>query len=295
MGDPETLSGFLQYGMENYPARDYALILWDHGGGPMEGVCWDELFSMDHLSLSELTEALEASALPGKLRWIGFDACLMGSVEVAEAVSPYADYMIASQETEPARGWNYAFLKGIESDASGAETGKRIIDCFFEDLKDSGDVLTLSCIDLSAIRDVVDCMDDFFQPISQQLDKEKFAGLSGLRMASTGFGRSVRGPQDSYDLVDLKDLVTRYGTMQETGLSGEVDEMQDFPLALVLKHPIVGRNINLLSCLDVSKELPGAQSFLMTKAMAMGADCALEVFHRAVGKTTELSRVGFAL
>ena len=227
MGDPETLTGFLQYGTENYPARDYALILWDHGGGPMEGVCWDELFSMDHLSLSELTEALEASALPGKLRWIGFDACLMGSVEVAEAVSPYADYMIASQETEPARGWNYAFLKGIESDGSGAETGRRIIDCFFEDLEDSGDILTLSCVDLSAVREVVDCMDGFFMPISQQLDEEKFAGLSGLRMASTGFGRSVRGPQDSYDLVDLKDLVTRYETMPEGGVSEENDEEQD--------------------------------------------------------------------
>lgn len=73
----------------------------------------------------------------------------------------------------------------------------------------------------------------------------------------------------------------------------KVDEMLDFPLALVLKHPIVGRNINLLSCLNVSKELPGAQSFLMTKAMAMGADCALEVFHRAVGKTTEVYPFAF--
>ena len=69
----------------------------------------------------------------------------------------------------------------------------------------------------------------------------------------------------------------------------EVDEILDFFLALVLKHPIVGRNINLLSCLEVSKELPGAQSFLMAKASAMCADSALEVLHRAVGEATEIN------
>ena len=98
MGDPETLAGFLRFGTERYPAEDYALILWNHGGGPLGGVCWDELFSMDSMTLSELTEALGEANLPRKLSWIGFDACLMGSAEVASAVSPYAEYMIASQE-----------------------------------------------------------------------------------------------------------------------------------------------------------------------------------------------------
>ena len=42
MGSGETLTTLLRYGKENYPAEDYALILWDHGGGPLEGLCWDE-------------------------------------------------------------------------------------------------------------------------------------------------------------------------------------------------------------------------------------------------------------
>ena len=45
--------------------------------------------------------------------WIGFDACLMSSVETAFMCAPYAEYMIASQEVEPGSGWNYAFLSGI--------------------------------------------------------------------------------------------------------------------------------------------------------------------------------------
>ena len=61
MGEASTLTSFIRFGMENYTANGYALILWDHGGGPLEGVCWDELFSLDHLSLHELTEALASA------------------------------------------------------------------------------------------------------------------------------------------------------------------------------------------------------------------------------------------
>ena len=213
MGSSETLTRLLQFGTENYPAKDYSLILWDHGGGPMEGVCWDELFSMDNLTLQELDEALKNTSLPQKLSWIGFDACLMSSAEVALAMSPYAEYMIASQETEPAKGWNYAFLNGIETDSGGAETGKRIVDCFFDALKDSSDILTLACTDLSKAETLLPQMDAFFDPISQTLTADDFARFSNIRMASTGFGKSVRSVgEDGYDLVDLCSLVENYHT-----------------------------------------------------------------------------------
>ena len=211
MGEAETLTRFLQYGMETYPAREYALVLWNHGGGPLDGVCWDELFSMDSLSLSELTSALEQAGLPGKLSWIGFDACLMGCAEVASAMAPYADYMIASQETEPAGGWNYAFLNGIEKDTDGAETGRRIVDSYFGAFLDSSEMLTLSCIDLSRVDRMRETMDAFFAPIEDGLDTESFGTISELRFSSTSFGKSIRGiGENSYDLVDLTDLVENY-------------------------------------------------------------------------------------
>ena len=85
MGAPETLSSFLSWSVERFPAQEYALVFWNHGGGPMEGVCYDELFGRDHLSLSELSEALEASPFGPErpLSWIGFDACMMASLETA--------------------------------------------------------------------------------------------------------------------------------------------------------------------------------------------------------------------
>ena len=57
MGDPLTLSSFLNYGFDFFPADSYSLILWDHGGGPVLGYGVDENFR-DLLTLDELSEAL---------------------------------------------------------------------------------------------------------------------------------------------------------------------------------------------------------------------------------------------
>ena len=124
MGEAETLSYFLNFCAEYGKADRRALILWDHGGGPVNGVCWDENFGTDHLSLEEITAALSQSPFSqDKLEWIGFDACLMSSVEVASKLAPYAKYMISSQAEEPASGWDYSFLKGLENDAGGRGHG----------------------------------------------------------------------------------------------------------------------------------------------------------------------------
>ena len=42
MGSADTLAAFLRYGLANAPAERTALILWDHGGGLVYGLCEDE-------------------------------------------------------------------------------------------------------------------------------------------------------------------------------------------------------------------------------------------------------------
>lgn len=209
MGEPETLTQLLQFGVEKYPAQEYALIMWNHGGGPLEGVCWDELFSMDKLTLAELTGAIAAAELPQKLSWVGFDACLMSSIEVASALAPHAEYMIASQETEPAFGWNYAFLSGIAQDASGLDTGRRIVDAYFEGHEDATETLTLACLDLSKVDAAASAVETFFST-TDGMNHALYTAVSGARMNAAGFGKGLKGfSDDGYDLVDLGDLTSR--------------------------------------------------------------------------------------
>lgn len=89
MADASTLKNFLTWGCEFAPADRYGLILWNHGAGPLMGMCLDELYpdeetGMNTLSLNELEEALKGSSFAKeKLVFIGFDACLMCSLEIA--------------------------------------------------------------------------------------------------------------------------------------------------------------------------------------------------------------------
>ncbi len=223
MGDPDTLKDFIDFSYENYPAKRYALLFWDHGGGSLGGVCHDELWQGDCLQMEEMVSALE-QGLSGreKLEWIGFDACLMASAETAEMMAPFASYMIASEESEVEEGWNYAFLKGIENDVSGAETGKRIIDLYFEALSGLGAGLTLTCVDLSQMDRIAACTEAFFGTVNESWNEQSFSQAARARRLSRAFGRDEQTSVNDFDLVDLGDLVKNYA-----GGSASADALQD--------------------------------------------------------------------
>ncbi len=121
MGDPLALADFIGWSIRNYPANRYALVIWDHGAG-WNGIAFDSDVGVsetggpdtaDHITLPDLQSALQqALAQNGvdRLDVIGFDACLMGQLEVFQAVQPFADYAVGSEELTPGQGWDYTAL-----------------------------------------------------------------------------------------------------------------------------------------------------------------------------------------
>ncbi len=217
MGDPTTLSRFLTVVEENFQTEHYALIIWDHGGGSINGICQDENFEGDSLTMAELDTAFLASPFTGrKLDWIGFDACLMSTAETAKVIAPYANYMIASEETEPADGWNYVFLKGLEKDVSTEETGKRIIESYNYSVKqkyNTDNEYYMSCINLNKIGELVDSIDDFFEDFD--ITSENYAEMSRARRKVISFGRDVNSMNDP-DLVDLGNMIKFFSEFGDT-------------------------------------------------------------------------------
>ena len=129
MGKSSTLSSFLSWSIENYPAEHYMTVVWDHGGGPIGGAAYDSEYNFDSLSLEELKTALSNTGV--KMDMIGFDASLMSNLATAAAVSLYADYMTAAEDIMPLKGWDYQDLFEFLSDnptAAPAQIGKRICD-----------------------------------------------------------------------------------------------------------------------------------------------------------------------
>ena len=211
MGDPENLSRFLSYAYENYPADRFHLLFWDHGNGPVMGYGKDMLFDGDSLTLSELRTALEKSPFgpEKKLGIIGFDACLMASVELACVTGDYADYLISSQEVEPNYGWNYTFLKKCGRTTSDW-LAKQIVDDYVSynetynsENEFSNNDATLSVIDLSHAAELQAAVDQMFSSAVEDVSGD-FNQLVKARVGTRGLGRASTGSE--YDLVDLNNL-----------------------------------------------------------------------------------------
>ncbi len=215
MGDAQTLSRFLTESVESFPAESYALILWDHGGGPIEGYGFDELYAFDHLTLPEMRQALQNSPFgqeKERLTWVALDACLMASIELANVFANFADYMVASQEAVPNQGLNYSFLSEAGAGlCDGKAAAKTIIDTYAdyyerlnEQLKNSRKTITMSCLDLSATNAVEEAVDRISTRLDDTIKNGGYSAVAKERSEARSYGRFTLG-QDS-DLIDLKVL-----------------------------------------------------------------------------------------
>ena len=155
MTDPNNLLAFLQWSQQNYPANRNMLIFWDHGGGSLQGYGYDEKYGRGgSMTLGQIDQALKASNM--KFDFIGYDACLMATAENALMCSKYADYMIASEETEPGVGWYYTnWVNALTQNSSvpTLELGKKIVDDFVDVCMQQcrGQQTTLSVVDLAEL------------------------------------------------------------------------------------------------------------------------------------------------
>lgn len=221
MGDYKTLKSFLNWGIKKYPAQNMGIVFWNHGGGPLDGVCYNEKYDYDSLNLSEIEVALESVStnMTDKFQMISFDACLMSTMEVANMLVPYADYMVASQQSEPCDGWEYKSVVNalVENpNIKGDAFGKAIVDGFINSVKnnDDGDdeYSTLSVIDLTKIDDVLVAFND----MAKNMDNIAVNNTI-LRQITDKAIESIEVGSGDFDfgLVDLYDFMSRISSIVE--------------------------------------------------------------------------------
>jgi hypothetical protein len=204
LGDPAVLADFVATGIADHPADHYALILWDHGS--IAGVGSDQSHG-DGLSLPEIAagvrDGLDAAGIT-RLDIIGFDACLMAAYEVAAAVAPVADYMIASEEFEPGSGWDYSafdHLAAQPDEVTARSLGEEIIRRYVATSGRANPTITLSLIDLSLADDLVAALDDFRGAVTP--DMATLASAIGRgRQGAPSFGGSPI-PDEDFFMVDI--------------------------------------------------------------------------------------------
>lgn len=226
MTDPGTLSSFIRYCAKKFPANRSELILWDHGGGSVSGYGYDEKNkSSGSMSLTGIDTALKDGGV--KFDFIGFDACLMATAENALMLNEHADYLIASEETEPGIGWYYTrWLKEFAQDTSKPtiEVGKLIVDDFVSECnrKCRGQKTTLSVIDLAEFSNTVpQHLANFSKSVSGMISANDYKQVSNARYNTREFAQSSK--IDQVDFVHLaQNMNTSEGTQLAEALKGAV-------------------------------------------------------------------------
>ena len=215
MTDPNTLASFLQWGAQNYPANRNILIFWDHGGGSIQGYGYDEKNPRSgSMSLASIDSALKAVNM--KFDFIGFDTCLMATAENALMLSKYADYMIASEETEPGVGWYYTnWVTALcqNTSISTLDLGKKIIDDFVDVCAQQcrGQATTLSMVDLAELSVTMgDAFTDFSNDTKQMIASSGYQTVSRARSNTREFAGSSSIDASTF----IYYLVILYTTLQ---------------------------------------------------------------------------------
>ena len=219
MTDPDTLAGFISYCAKNFKADRYELILWDHGGGSVSGFGYDQKYgSKSSMTLSGIKQALEAGGV--KFDFVGFDACLMGTLENGLMLSNLADYLIASEETEPGTGWYYTnWLTKLSSNTSmpTTELGKLIVDDFVSVCAQGaqGQSATLSVVDLAELAYTVPpVFKAFSESISSMIADKEYSQVSTARSNTREFARST-----AIDQIDLVHFASNIGNAEGKALA----------------------------------------------------------------------------
>lgn len=217
MGAPETLESFLRFCTQEYPADRTMLLFWNHGGGSLSGVAFDETYDYDSLSLPEIYSAIASACTLSRedppFEVVGFDACLMATVDTAFMLQDCARYLVASEETEPGCGWNYTqwlYRLGCDPGMSGAQLGQVICDSYLEGCEeiDEAEEATLSVVSLQALQPLLDAYESLGREALTKAasDGRFFAKLGRGAGKAENYGGNT-DDQGYTDMVDLGDLV----------------------------------------------------------------------------------------
>ena len=223
MGEAQTLYEFLHFANTNYPAEKVAVTFWNHGGGSVSGAAFDERYSLDSLNLLEMYQAFDAvwpaNAENPALELVGFDTCLMATIDVASVFRNFSKYLVGSEEVEPGNGWLYSGWMGelAKNPAmDGKALGIAICNTYYQGCEAVGtqDNTTLSLTDLTKLKPLLDAYEAFGQEAfaAAANDPGFFAQLGRVAAQSENYGGNTR-EQGYTNMVDLGHLARQTAWM----------------------------------------------------------------------------------
>ncbi|MCX5792556.1 MAG: clostripain-related cysteine peptidase [Elusimicrobia bacterium] len=167
MGDYQSVIDFGRWAKQNYPARHYMLIIWNHGSGwvrsaapAARGISYDDE-TKNHINTPQMAAILNEI---GGVDVYASDACLMQMVEVDYQLKNYAQYIAGSEETEPANGYAYnAMLGALAANPAmtAEELGRQAVNTYADYYQGKNKGATHSLVRTAALDGFLKLSDEF--------------------------------------------------------------------------------------------------------------------------------------
>ena len=245
MNQPDTLRDFIKWSAQAFPADQYVLALWDHGGGPIVGFGNDNaLGGGKAMVVNDIVSAIKSAGVSFEL--VGFDSCLMATLEVASMLSPYANYLVASEEVTT--GWEWTSLVSHLVDhpqTSGADLGTVIVQSYKTSERTNGRgelaFTAYSVTDLKRVGAVVAVLDkaaNVLQDAIRTQGLDAWWTIASARRQTEDFQTNVLS--SGMDLVDVKSWFHELGNAKM--LSAELVAEFDKVYAAALVYTDVGES-----------------------------------------------------
>lgn len=210
MGNVRTLHDFVQWGMQNFPADHYMVVIWDHGTGWMvrssSAMPQYKYVSMDSTSGTFINVTLLPTALATlHPDVIAFDACYMQELEVAYQLSGSADYMVGSSAAVPSAGYNYArLLSNIANGSTPEQVCRMMVQQYALEYPNPMSNIVESAVDLRQVGSLANAASEFGHTL-QQHSAGLGAQLADARTQSLDYSSTGVAPYN----VDILDYASR--------------------------------------------------------------------------------------
>ena len=210
MGDPGTLSDFLLWGLEMFPARRFQVVFSGHGDG-WPGISQDFTDQNDRLTMTELAGGLGAfvSERGAPIDVLELDVCYLAMLETDWALRHSADFIVASEDIDPSAGQRYDLYLGELLEDPGMtprQLADKLIDAFREAYSaggyypQDGETCTQSAVETAGLEALAGALDGLCAVLSGNLTALS-SQLSQARQGVETYGRP--------EYIDLYDLVSR--------------------------------------------------------------------------------------
>ncbi len=299
MGNVNTLTNFIQWGVNAYPADNLAVLIWNHGSGwrpvynsvgtasvhglPVINVPGRRAFSQDDNSRNEIQTWQLPTAFAGMTTPIDiliFDASLEQMMEVAYQNRKLARVQVGSEESPPGSGYPYdKWLTDLKN------SGKNPCDLSSSIVQDfvaaySGQTgITQSYLDLSKMDAVRAALESFGTALLPHVN-DQAAIIAAARTSAVHYGEGASLYEGFIDLYGFADniantttqsdmrtaannlkatLVGATGAILQNG-RGSTDETNSHGLSVYI--PIPGDFLPAYSNLSLATDAPHWKAFL---------------------------------